>query len=127
MMAPTMQATRERTKTTTTTMSLFPKPTATSMILLVGITSNIEGVADLTYDSQLHVVVFYEQLILQMVNAYQSYKLMTKEKFLFVKVALLGLRGCESIGNLRDFYPNVYKRKKRFALIICGESVVLVA
>ena len=50
------------------------------MILLVGITSNIEGVADLTYESQLHVVVFYEQLILQMVNAYQSYKLMTKKR-----------------------------------------------
>ena len=80
MMAPTMQATREQTKTMTTAMSLFPKPTATSMILLVGITSNIEGVADLTYESQLHVVVFYEQLILQMVNAYQSYKLMTKKR-----------------------------------------------
>ena len=70
MMAPTMQATRERTKTMTTATILFPKPMATATILLVGITSNIEGAADLTYEGQLHVVVFYEQLILHMVNAY---------------------------------------------------------
>jgi len=89
----------------------------------------IEGVVDLTDECRSHVVVFYEQLILQMENASQTNQLMTKEKFLLFKEALLRLRGGKTIIHLWGFYQNIYKWKKRFALVIVvsGDSGVLVA
>jgi len=57
----------------------------------------------------------------------QSNQLMTKEKFLLFKDTLLRLCKGESIMHLWSFYPNIYKWKKRFALVLGGDSGVLVA
>ena len=63
-----------------------------------------------------------------MENASQTNQLMTKlmNKLLF-KDALLRLHGGESITHLQGFYPNIYKWKKRFALVVSRDSGVLVA
>ena len=52
---------------------------------------------------------------------------MTKEKFLLFKEALLRLRGGKTIMHLWGFYQNIFKWKKRFALVVSGGSGVLVA
>ena len=62
-----------------------------------------------------------------MENASQTNQLMTKAKFLLFKEALLRLRGGKTIMHLWGFYQNIYKWKKRFALVVSGGSGVLVA
>lgn len=57
-----------------------------------------------------------------MEDASQTNQLMTKAKFLLFKEALLRLCRGKTIMHLWGFYQNIYKWKKRFALVISEGS-----
>jgi hypothetical protein len=53
---------------------------------------------------------------------------MNKSKFDVIKEALLRIReGVESVSELRNKYPSIYKWNTSFALVDNGESIMLVA
>jgi hypothetical protein len=52
---------------------------------------------------------------------------MTKAKFNVIKEALLCNREGESVAELRSEYPQIYKWNKAFAVVVNGDSVVVVA
>jgi hypothetical protein len=90
---------------------------------------HIEGVADIIgVESRRHVTAFYEATIRIIENASQSNRLMIKSKFELIKEALLRNRECnESIAELRSVYPQIYKWNKAFAVVVNGDSNVVVA
>ena len=90
---------------------------------------HIDGVADiLGEESRRHVVAFYEAAIPILEKKSESNQLMNKSKFDVIKEALLCIReGDESISQLRIEYPSIYKWNKAFALVVNGDSIVLVA
>jgi hypothetical protein len=90
---------------------------------------HIEGVADIIgVESRRHVTAFYKATIPLIENASQANPLMIKSKFELIKEALLRNReGNESIAELRSEYPQIYKWNKAFAVVVNGDSTVVVA
>jgi hypothetical protein len=88
---------------------------------------HIDGVADIIgEESHRHVIAFYKATIPLIAKVSQSNWLMTKAKFKTIKKALLRNPDGESIAELRSDYPQIYKWNMAFAVVINGESVVVV-
>ena len=90
---------------------------------------HIDGVANIIgEESRRHVVVFYEATIPILEKKSESNQLMNKSKFDVIKEGLLRIReGDESISQLRIEYPSIYKWNKAVALVVNGDSIVLIA
>jgi hypothetical protein len=90
---------------------------------------HIDGVADIIgVESRRHVTAFYEATIPLIIKSRQSNRLMIKSKFNLIKEALLRNReGDESIAELWSEYPQIYKWNKAFAVVINGDSTVVIA
>ena len=90
---------------------------------------HIDGVADIIgIESWQHVTAFYEATTPLIKKNRQSNRLMIKSKFNLIKEALLRNReGDESIAELQSEYSQIYKWNKAFAVVINGDSTVVIA
>jgi hypothetical protein len=71
--------------------------------------------------------VFYEELITLMEGAFESWQLITKEKYTKILTALIRIHNREAVKLLRSIYPQIYKWQKNYDLVASGESFVIVA
>jgi hypothetical protein len=89
---------------------------------------HIDGVADIIgVESWRHVIAFYDATIPLIQKASQSNRLINKAKFETIKEALLRHRDGESIAELWSDYPQIYKWNKAFAVVVNGDSIVVIA
>jgi hypothetical protein len=87
----------------------------------------IEGVQDLPQELRTHVTMFYKELITLMEGVSESWRLITKEKYTTILTVMIRLHTREPIKLLRSIYPQIYKWCKNYALIVSGETFILVA
>ena len=82
---------------------------------------------DLPKELRSHVIVYYEELITLMEGASESWRLITKEKYMTILIALIRIHDREPVKLLRSIYPQIYKWCKKYALVASGDSFVIVA
>jgi hypothetical protein len=87
----------------------------------------IKGVHNLPKELCSHVVVYYKELITLMEGASELWRLITKEKYTTILTALIRIRYREPVKLLMSIYPQIYKLRKKYALIASGDSFVIVA
>jgi hypothetical protein len=71
--------------------------------------------------------MFYKELITLKEGAFESWQLITKEKYTTILTAMIHLHNGEPIKLLRSIYPQIYKWCKNYALVASGETFILVA
>jgi hypothetical protein len=87
----------------------------------------IKGVHNLPKELRSHTIVYYEELITLMEGASESWRLITKEKYMTILTALICIRDGEPVKLLRSIYPQIYKWCKKYALVASGDSFVIAA
>ena len=80
----------------------------------------IEGVMELNEETRLHVVAFYEQVIVLMNKAGPSWQLIWKEKYDRILAMLIRQRNGEELKELWAEYPQCYKWCLAFAIVKDG-------
>jgi hypothetical protein len=84
-------------------------------------------VQDLPQELRSHVTTFYEELIILMEGVSESWRLITKEKYMTILTAMIRLHNGQPIKLLSSIYPQIYKWCKNYALVASGETFILVA
>ncbi len=80
----------------------------------------IEGVAEFNKETCLHIVAFYNQVIVLMNKAGPSWQLIRKEKYDCIKSMLIRQRDGEELKELLGEYPLCYKWSLAFAIVRDG-------
>jgi hypothetical protein len=62
-----------------------------------------------------------------MEGASESWRLITKEKYMTILIALIRIHDREPVKLLRSIYPQIYKWYKKYALVASSGSFVIVA
>jgi hypothetical protein len=71
--------------------------------------------------------VFYEELIILMEGALESWRLITKEKYTTILTVLICIHDGKPIKLLRSIYPQIYQWYNKYALVASSDSFVIVA
>jgi hypothetical protein len=87
----------------------------------------IEGVHDLPKELCSHVIVNYKELIILMEGASESWQLITNKKYTTILTVLICICDREPVKLLRSISPQIYKWCKKYALVACGDSFVILA
>jgi hypothetical protein len=71
--------------------------------------------------------VFYKELIALMEGVSESWRLITKEKYMTILTALIRIHDREPVKFLRSIYPQIYRWYKKYALVASSDSFIIVA